>query len=310
MHESWQTILARAQESIAVWTQHAPAFTVGELTLAAHQADAAMLEPAGQAVVTQEDAVDSARNARDTTMDFLKDLSIRAPRKMDGDFSAGDPFHADLKHIRAVEMTGLDTILTRGQRVLSLWEKLNTRNAAMVPPRPAFTVGGVAVATFAASLASLPTKTQAVETVGSVLSDVRNDLLVLKERVHNNNIRWYAAWQGEWAEGSPELNALSQVDTNSGPTPMPTVLEFAPPLTVVNATTVQVNYAAGGGDHASSLMLQWYVTGEPEWSHEVAVELPSQQVSHPSFEQATAHFRTKAHNLTADVYSPPEDVSL
>lgn len=216
MNESWQTILARAQQSIAIWTQHAPSFTVGELTLAGHQGDAALLEPAGQAVVTQEDAVDTARNARDTTMEFLKDLAIRAPRKMDGEFSARDPFHADLRHIRVVEMTGLDTILTRSQRVLSLWQKLNTRNAAMVPLRPPFLVGGVAVAAFAAALASLPNKTQVVENMGSVLGDVRSDLLILKERVRLNNIRWYAAWQGEFVEGSPERNALSQIDTGSG----------------------------------------------------------------------------------------------
>ena len=60
---------------------------------------------------------------------------------------------------------------------------------------------------------------------------------------------------------------------------------------------MQVNYAAGGGDHASSLMLQWYVTGEPEWSHEVAVELPSQLVSHPALEQATFDELTGIYTL-------------
>ena len=216
MNDSWQTILQRAQSTNAIWGQHAPGFTVGTLTLALHQADAALLEPAAQAVVTAEDAVDSARDDRDSSMNFIKDLAIRAPRKMDGELSVGDPYHSDLKHIRAVEMTGLETTVTRGQRTVSLWQKLNARNAAMVPPLPAMTVGGATVTQLAAALTGLPLKTQAVENAASFLGDRRSDLLVLKERVYTNNIRWFAAWEGEFVEGSPERNALSQIDTGSG----------------------------------------------------------------------------------------------
>lgn len=240
-HESWQSIHSRGQSTNAIWNQHAPALTVGEMTLATHSADVALLPPAAQAVVTQEDAVDTARNARDAAVAFITDLAIRAPRKIEGDLLSSDPFHADLKHIRVVEITGLDTAVTRGQRVVSLWEKLNARNATLVPARPPLLVGGTAVAALAAALTGLPAKTQEVETQTSILNDRRSDLAIIKDRVDTNNKRWFDSWMGEFAEGSPERNALSQIDTGSGGSgggggepPAPT-----PPGTALVSSTIQ-----------------------------------------------------------------------
>lgn len=309
MNDSWQTILQRAQQTVAVWNQHNPTFTVGGLTATAHAADGALLEPRAQAVVTAEDAVDTARNARDAAVALITGLSIRAPRKMDGELAVRDPFHADLKHIRSVEVTGLESAVVRGQRTLSLWEKLNVRNAAAVPVVPPLLVGGKTAANLAAALTGLPALTQIVENKGSALNDRRSDLSEVKERVYSNNIRWYAAWQGEYLPGTPERDALSQIDTGE-PTPPPTMLEIAPPLSPVDATTVQVNYAAGGGDHASELELQWYVEGEPAWGNVAEAVLPSQQVSSPSFEQALVHFRTRVKNSTAEIFSPEHTIQM
>lgn len=309
MNDSWQTILQRQQQTNAVWTLHSPTFTVGGLTPAAHAADGALLEPRAQAVVTQEDAVDSARNARDASVALITDLSIRAPRKMDGELALRDPFHADLKQIRSIEITGLTTAVTRGQRTLSLWQKLNARNAAAVPVVPPLLVGGKSAADLAAALEGLPELTQAVENQASLLNDRRSDLQEIKERVYSNNIRWYAAWQGEFEVGSPERNALSQIDTGAA-TPPPTMLEIAPPLVAVDASTVQVNYAAGGGEHASELELQWYADGDPEWSNVLPAELPSTVVSSPAIEGKLVHFRTRVKNSVAEVFSPEATIQM
>ena len=56
-----------------------------------------------------------------------RDLATRLPRKMDGDLAPEDPFQDDLRDIRVIDMTGLDSIQARGQRALSLWKKYNVR---------------------------------------------------------------------------------------------------------------------------------------------------------------------------------------
>lgn len=310
MSDTWQTIHQRGQQTNAVWNTHAPAYTVGTLTLALHQADVAALPPAAQALTSQQDVVDAARADRDATCNLIKDLSTRVPRVLDGALEPGDPFHGDLEDIRAVEMTGLDTIITRGQRTRSLWEKVNARNAAAVPVQPPVVVGGKTVADLITALTALPVKTQAVEDARSVLSDKRSDLRTLAARVDKNNKRWYAAWEGNFPVGSPERDALSQIDTGGGPVPVPTVLEIAPPLSVVNATTAQINYSAGGGQHATTLVLQWHVVGQPEWANSAPVELPSQLVSAPEFEQATVRFRTVVSNSAGEAISPVQEVNF
>ncbi len=306
-NESWQSVASRGQASTAVWRTHSPGFTVGEITLVLHQTDVDNLPVAAQAVVTQEDLVDTARNARDMVIDLIKDLAIRFPRKLDGELGARDPFHADLKHIRVVEMDGLDSVVTRGQRALSLWVKFNARRVAA--GGTPFLVGGSAVAVLSAALIDLPVKTQEVANEVSDLTDLRSDLLALKDKVDTNNKRWFAAWEGEFSVGSPERNALSQIDTGS-PTPLPTVLEIAPPLVAVDGTTVQVNYAAGGGAHASVRMLQFHIVGEPEWGNEEPVTEPSQTVNNGAFALALVRFRTRVSNSTGEVFSPAVEIQM
>lgn len=307
-NDTWQTIHQRGQQTNAVWNTHAPAFTVGTLTLALHQADVAALPAAGQALASEQDVVDAARAARDATCDLIKDLATRAPRVLDGALDFGDPLHGDLDDIRLVEITGLDTIISRGQRVRSVWEKVNVRNAALVPPIPALVVGSKTVADLVAALTELPVKTQAVEDTRSVLSDKRSSLRALAGKVDKNNKRWYAAWEGNFPAGSPERDALTQIDTGT-PTPPPTVLLIAS-LSGINATTVQVSYTAGGGAHASELELQWQLAGQPDWTVAGDATEPSQQVSEPDFEQATVRFRTRAKNSRGEVFSPVVEIGL
>ncbi len=245
---TWQHILQRAQQTLAVWQLHSPAFKVGALTLAVHQADTTALSPAGQTAADAQDAVDDARAARDTTQAAVASLNTRMPRKLDGDFLPDDPFHADLEDIRRVDSTnGGPAVLTRGQKVVALWKKVNARNAAASPVIPALTVGGVTLATFQAQVESLPGRDQMVEDKEALLRDQRGDLRRLGGKVDTNNKRWYAAWQGEFPAGTPEGDALSQITTESGggegtpgdPPPPP------PPPAVPGAATLGSVEASG-----------------------------------------------------------------
>lgn len=100
---TWQQILLRAQQSIAVWQQHSPSFKVGALTLAAQQTDVAVLASAGQSMEDEQDVVDDAQAARDAAQGAVSSMNVRVPRKLDGELMPNDPFHADLEDIRAVD---------------------------------------------------------------------------------------------------------------------------------------------------------------------------------------------------------------
>jgi len=214
---TWQQILLRAQQSLAVWQQHSPTFKVGALTLAAHQADAAALAPAGQSAEDEQDVVDDARAARDAAQAAVSSMNVRLPRKLDGELMPDDPFHADLEDIRAVDSSdSRASTLTRGQKVVALWKKVNARNAAASPVLPALTVGGTTLAAFQAQVEGLPGLQQTVENKEAGLRDKRGDLRRLASKVDTNNKRWYAAWQGEFPAGTPEGDALSQITTESG----------------------------------------------------------------------------------------------
>ena len=212
---TWQTILQRGQQTVGVWTQFAPAFAVDDLTLALHEADVNALAPLGLITEQKQDAVDDARAARDATLRAISDFGVRMARKLDGELSPADPFHRDIEDLRTVAFDSIPGTLARGQKTVSLWEKSNARRAAATPVKPALTVGGRTLALFKADVEGLPGRTLAVEKAESTLRDARCDLRTLASRADSNNKRWYAAWSGEFAAGSPERAALGQIDTGS-----------------------------------------------------------------------------------------------
>jgi hypothetical protein len=213
---AWQHILSRAQQSLAVWQQHSPAFKVGTLTLAAHQGDVTALSPAGQTAADAQDAVDDARAAREAAQAAVASMNTRMPRKLDGELLPDDPFHGDLEDIRTLPSDSGPNIQARGQKVVALWKKVNARNAAATPVLPALVVGGVTLAAFTAQVEGLPGLQQTVEDKEASLRDARGDLRTLASRVDSNNKRWYAAWQGEFPAGTPEGDALAQIETEGG----------------------------------------------------------------------------------------------
>lgn len=244
MSETWQTIQERGQQSVGVWGQWNPTFTVGNDTLTILDTRVQALPGAAQAVKTQEDAVDDARAARNTRVALITLLAVQMPRKLDGDLTEEDPYHKDLLDIRGTEITGIDTAQTRGQMVFSLWTKLNARLAAETPAKPALLVGGKTVANLDTAMTELPGKEQAVVNAVSLLNDKRATLRTGMRTTDSLNKRWYAAWQGEYAEGTPERDALSQIDTGSpegGGSPPPPPPPPPPPATPTNVTFTQAN---------------------------------------------------------------------
>lgn len=309
MSEYWEDIYHRGQQSIGVWSTFAPALTVGEVALAGHTTDTAALQTKANERDVQQDVVDVARDARGTNATIMDDLCVRFPRKLEGELPPNDPLHLEIADLRAINPDSPDALAARTRRTVSLWHRYNTQRAAAVPPQPAFLVGGLAVAALEAALANQHTLLQNIENERGKLAQKREALRTLAAKVDRNNKRWFAAWEGEFAEGSAERAALSQIDTG-GQTPEPDALE-------INTATAQapdqvvLTYVAGGGDHATSFKLLWKIeTVDADFTHEAVLNLAGQTVTVPNASGKTVSFKARATNSTASTDSAVKTVVM
>lgn len=217
MADSWETIQARGQQSCGVWQAFAPAFTVGQLSLAVHVADVAELSVRAQAVADQEAVVDAARDVRRASLGLIENLSIRLPRMAQGALPPEDTLQNDLETIQHLSMDGSDSIAARGRKVATAWTLVNARLAALTPPVAVLVVGGTqTLAMLEAALTGLPDVEQEVEDTLGDLREVRSELRELATKVDRNNKRWYVAWLGNFPAGTAEGDAaIAQVDTGT-----------------------------------------------------------------------------------------------
>ena len=309
MSEQWEYSYHRGQQSIGVCTTFAPAFVWGEVTLASHTADVLALQTKANERDVQQDVVDVARLLRNANLKFMEDLCVRFPRKLEGDLAPTDPLHAEIADLRAINPDTPDNIAARVRRTISLWKRINTLRAAQTPALPAFQVGATVVADLEAALASQHTLLQNIETERGKLTQKREALRALDAKVDTNNKRWFAAWEGEFAAGSPERAALSQINTGAQ-TPEPDALE-------INTATAQapdqvvLTYMAGGGDHATSFKLLWKIeTVDADFTHEAVLNLAGQTVTVPNASGKTVSFKARATNSTASTDSAVKTVVM
>ena len=302
MPEHHEVVHTRGQQTGAVWNTFNAAFTVGALTRALHAADVADVFTKANLRDLAQDAVDDARATRVAGYGVIADLNIRIPRAVEGQIEAASPFHGEISDCRDIVTRSDDSALARGRRVINLLTRVNVERAAAVPPLPVLTVGGVTVAQFTTLVNAHPALMQAVEDRRSDLNKTRSTLQAVVDLVDENNKRWFAAWQGEYAEGYPERAALTQIDT--GPqtlVPSPLVVNTITPQAAGRFAAV---YVAGGGAHATVLQLQWKVAGvDAEFGHDSLVVLTGQTVVTGAAPGTPVTFRTKAHNSQGTTYS-------
>ncbi|MEN9575955.1 MAG: hypothetical protein RL514_3810 [Verrucomicrobiota bacterium] len=304
MAEKYQEDHQRGLQTDGVWGTHSPAFKAGKLTLAAHTADvgdilikASLWEAAGSALET-------ARDNRDTLDMDLKSLCVHGPDAIQGDLEEGDEILDDLPPIRGIRMTNPEQTLARARKLVPAWTKANARRLAAVPPDPELKAKGKTLAQTQTAMADLAA---ALQNVQNKLSDERKASGALDRaatKVEKGNKKWFVAWQGEFAVGSPERDALDQIDTNAAPAPVAVQIETVTPGA---GGAFAVDYTAGGGAHASALLLQWQVVGvDADYTHAVALNQAGQTVATGAATGATVKFRTKAMNSAGVTYSTVE----
>ncbi len=178
----------------------------------------------------------------------------------------------------------------------------------MRSPLPALLLGTASVADLTTALNNHPGLMQVVENERNELNQTKSQLQTTARRVDRNNKRWYGAWGTNFAVGSPEHNAmLSQVSTETGTIP-PTAKEIA--TLTQSGVSVDVAYATGGGNHATTLLLQWQVVGvDPDFAHDTALILTGQTAG-PFPAAATINFRVRASNSAGTIDSAAQTITL
>lgn len=309
MSEQWEGIYHRGQQSIGVWFTFLLNFIFGEVTLASHTADVSALQTKANERDVQQDALDMARSIRDANLKFMEDLCIRFPRKLEGELAAGDSLHKEISDLRDINPDSPDSTTKRTRRTLSLWNLFNAPRLAAVPPLPAFLIGTSAVGDLQTALNGQNQKMQNVENERGLYKKKAEALRVLAVKVDENNKRWFAAWEGEFAAGSPERNALSQVDTGN-PTPLPEALAIN--TAVVNAPDqVVFTYVPGGGDHATLFKLVWKIEGvDADFIHSTVLNLAGQTVTLVGAAGKTVTFKARATNSTGSTDSAVKQVVM
>jgi hypothetical protein len=239
----------------------------------------------------------------------MEDLCIRFPRKLEGDLTPNDPLHKEISDLRDINPDTPDNVAARTRRTISLWNRINTPRLAAVPPQDPYKVGGIEVAALQAALNNQNTLMQNVENERGLFKKKAEALRLLAVKVDENNKRWYAAWEGEFPAGSPERNALSQIDTGSQ-TPAPEALEIN--TAVVEAPDkVVFTYVAGGGDHATSFKLKWKIEGvDADFTHETVLNLAGQTVTLANAAGKTVSFKAVATNSTGSTDSAVKTVVM
>ena len=307
MAEYWEAVHIRGQQTIGVWTTFAPDFAVGELTSADHTADVAGILTRVNERDVQQDAVDAAVAARDNSFEEIHGVNTRAPQLIDAVLPPDDDLQDELDGVYEVDAYSHEGNLERGRRLISLWNQVNAKRAALTPPQPPLLLGSADLAALQSAVENHPSLLQTVANERAELSRKRSQLSSHTRKVDRDNKRWYAAWRSNFPDGSPEHDALSLVDTEEGASP-PTALEIAA-LTQREAS-VEVTYLAGGGRRATSLTLVYQLEGlDPDFAHPAPVTLTGQTLG-PFAAGQTIHVKTQASNSAGTTEGAVQSLTL
>ncbi len=310
MKEYWEITQERGVATLAVWSMQTT-FELRGLTLPQHTTNVGALTGLAQTRAAQEGNLSDVRAERDDTLAKLRDANVRVPGIIDGVLTADDDLHGQLDLVYAVETNVSQASDLRRARLLGgLWADFNAKLAADTPPKPplilAYKKAGSDDPPVNVTQENLLDLIEDCEQVQSdeaaairEVSKAKTALRTAERKVDRDNKRWYLAWLKMYPPGTPEGDAAkNQVPAEQG-TPPPNPLDIVS-LTVNADRTVTLLYPANGGEHATTLELQWRLPGDEDFGHSVAVQRPQQTVG-PFTAGATVTFRTRGANSTPGV---------
>lgn len=293
MKKFWYDVLDRSFDSVSVWGL-APTFPVGHLNLAQHSSDTALLSGHILLCTDAEASLLTARVGRDNHATSLRDLYTRACRLMQGTVEAGNRMADQVRAARRIDGQSFRAVEDKGDKVLSAWKEINAYRATLNPALPALLVGTVALGDVQSTLGNYRQLLAAVSDKQAFLSTKKTNLRALVYKIDKNNKRWYQAWLGQFAAGSPERAALSQIDTGTTPaTPGKGVFLGAEQLPNL---TVSLGYGAA---RATGFTLWHQGPGDPEFST-LAENITARTFEHTNAPLGVNRYKVTGHNPHGD----------
>lgn len=261
MPEPSQIARNRGLQSIAVWGEFNIDFTVGKLTHAIHTADVDLITTHTTERDTAKDDFDLAVSNRDTNITTLADLNIRVPHVIESSLEEESQLFNQFAEIYAIAGDSADDKQKRAGKVISLWKLYNTERAAQSPPLGELAVSDLAVTDMEDLLVNHPELIKGANDKKAIWTKKKSQLRITTTRVDKNNKRWFEAWDNNYAEGTPESDALNDIDTEGGgadPVEQ-AVIDAASPM---GGLVVDLHFHA---DHATSYRIMQRVVGTATW---------------------------------------------
>lgn len=275
--EYWEVTKQRAQETLPVWNQYLPTFTLGGKTPADLTDLIDAYEPLMQARTDAQDTYDAGYRLGQDSLLRMKSLGTKIPAIIEAQLSENEGIMKDVDDLYRNPARAEGSILKRLRDLLPIWARANAAMAASVPPQAPITrlVGGI-IYTVATAKTLLDGYTDVIKQLKDKeeLLDRKRSELRAHDRTTDQLIkRWYKAVKASHEPGTEIYEALGGITTEPS-TPVPEVIEIQ---TVVQGgeegLQALVSYLPGGGAHATTKLVKYQVVGvDTDFAHSLPLD--------------------------------------
>ncbi len=275
--EYWEVTKQRAQETLPVWNQYLPTFTLGGKTPADLTDLIDAYEPLMQARTDAQDTYDAGYRLGQDSLLRMKSLGTKIPAIIEAQLSENEGIMKDLDDLYRNPARAEGSILKRLRDLLPIWARANAAMAASVPPQAPITrlVGGIVytVATAKALLDGYTDVMKQLKDKEELLDRKRSELRAHDRTTDQLIKRWYKAVKASHEPGTEIYEALGGITTEPS-TPVPEVIEIQ---TVVQGgeegLQALVSYLPGGGAHATTKLVKYQVVGvDTDFAHSLPLD--------------------------------------
>ena len=298
--EYWEVTKQRAQETLPVWNQYLPTFTLGGKTPADLTDLIDAYEPLMQARTDAQDTYDAGYRLGQDSLLRMKSLGTKIPAIIEAQLSENEGIMKDLDDLYRNPARAEGSILKRLRDLLPIWARANAAMAASVPPQAPITrlVGGI-IYTVATAKTLLDGYTDVIKQLKDKeeLLDRKRSELRAHDRTTDQLIkRWYKAVKASHEPGTEIYEALGGITTEPS-TPVPEVIEIQ---TVIQGgeegLQALVSYLPGGGAHATTKLVKYQVVGvDTDFAHSLPLDASGNALG-PFTEGQTINILTEVTN--------------
>jgi hypothetical protein len=210
-------IFERGLASAAIWNNNAPTFLVGELSLTAFLTQVNLLSTRLFELAQSEDALHTARMARDGAAANLLALIPNACRLIAGTAAIGDAVADKVQAVYRVKGKAFVDVKQKAEKLAVAWTAVNAHRAALSPAQTPLLVGAKTVDALQSDCGNYAQLLKNVWDKEDPLATKRQQVNNVAALVDRYNKRFYQAWLGNWPAGSPERAALGIIDTGPAP---------------------------------------------------------------------------------------------